>query len=329
MEGIEALRTYFEGQAEEAADVIEVGDYVRIDEDADVGESQDLIYLQDIQAVGVVRDYFSDLTGSYVEFPSGVFGLVDDELYLVDVDALHGEMEEMIAEETAEEIEAGDLVWIKPYELSQPTPETSMLYPGGRAMANRAICRVYSASSQKNIYRVDYPFTDIGAFQRFDWYNGEQLELVDIDALTIAENSDIPEAVELVGELLIQKSLHESVVKTYEVRLNEHKQALEETTAGIHELCRMLNIGVTWSDVPGLTRNPHDLLAQITKSVLSLKDKVKLAKPYVGAVDSIHRTLCDVPDGYEFTVVERAIFDMAEDTLMGIAGAANGGDESA
>lgn len=106
-------------------------------------------------------------------------------------------------------------------------------------------------------------------------------------------------------------------------------QDYERTAGEIHELCRLLNISVTWSEVPGLMRNPHDLLAQITKSVLSLKDKVKLAKPYVGAVDNIHRTLCDVPDGYEFTVVERAIFDMAEDTLMGIPGAANGGSEPA
>jgi hypothetical protein len=87
-----------------AADVIETGDYVRIVEDADIGdEYQRLMYLQDIQAIGVVRREANTGTDILVvEFVQGHFALVRSEIYLVDVDALHGEMEEMMAEEAAE-----------------------------------------------------------------------------------------------------------------------------------------------------------------------------------------------------------------------------------
>lgn len=82
---------------------IEVGDYVRIVEDVDMvgmGDDHDLIYLQDIQAGGVVREIY--LNGYIVAFPRGVFSLLFEEVCLVDVAALRGEMEEMIAEEATD-----------------------------------------------------------------------------------------------------------------------------------------------------------------------------------------------------------------------------------
>lgn len=165
------------GQSEEAAqDVIEIGNYVRIHEDADMGESQDLIYLQDIQAVGVVRGIGNNIDGFvHVEFEcgirSGTYTLYPGEVYLVDVDALHGEMEEMIAEETWQK------AWNK-YEAN-PTRDNA----------------------------VDFIIANLRVT-----VNEAEAE---IDAVT---------------------RLHESVVKTYEARLNEHKQALEESQARVKRL---------------------------------------------------------------------------------------------
>lgn len=209
--------------------VIKKGDYVRIVEDVDTGYDNSMTYVRDIQAVGVVRDYFSDLTGSYVEFPSGVFGLMDSELYLVDTDALHDEMEAMMTEV------AWESAWNK-YE-AEPTRENA----------------------------VDFIIANL------------RMTVVEVEA-----------------ELDAQSRLYESVVKTYEARLAEHKAALDAAQVRVNEL----------------------------------EKKLARAKPYVAAVDSIHRTLCDVPDGYEYSRTERVIFDMAEDTLLGIAASANDADES-
>jgi hypothetical protein len=80
------------GQSEDAAngkggmvmsEVIEVGDYVRV-----VVNTEYFSAKPADGAIGVVRDFFSDLSGSYVEFSTGFFGFIDDELELVDVNAL-------------------------------------------------------------------------------------------------------------------------------------------------------------------------------------------------------------------------------------------------
>ena len=60
------------------SEVIEVGDYVRV-----VVNTEYFSAKPADGAIGVVRDFFSDLSGSYVEFSTGLFGFIDDELELV------------------------------------------------------------------------------------------------------------------------------------------------------------------------------------------------------------------------------------------------------
>lgn len=89
-------------------EAIERGDLVRIVEDANIGDDFNLIYMQDIQAIHRVT-YASNDGDEYsgvvvVETLRGTYGLSADAVYLVDVDALHGEMEEMMAEEAIEGI---------------------------------------------------------------------------------------------------------------------------------------------------------------------------------------------------------------------------------
>jgi hypothetical protein len=85
------------------ADVIEAGDYVRVNENVDMGHDQDLIYLRDIQAVHrVVR---VDDTIVVIETTRGRYAMMAFQVYLVDVAALAGEMADMIAEEAAEQAE--------------------------------------------------------------------------------------------------------------------------------------------------------------------------------------------------------------------------------
>lgn len=94
-------REYTDDKADALPDVIEKNDYVRINEAWDGEFDQDVIYLQDIQSIGVVREH--DYPGwLIIEFVRGRYVLHSKHVYLVDVDALHGEMEEMIAEEAAE-----------------------------------------------------------------------------------------------------------------------------------------------------------------------------------------------------------------------------------
>lgn len=147
---------------------IEDGDYVRIVEDAEMYDDQDLIYLRDIQAVGVMRGELNTGDGWIaVQFPRGQFAFPRNELYLADVSALLGEMEEMIAEEAAEE---------------------------------------YTEAHEAEILANPKAVHDIIQNLRETVNDAES----EIDAV---------------------KRLHDRVVETYEARLNEHKTALEKTTA--------------------------------------------------------------------------------------------------
>jgi len=76
---------------------IEAGDYVRLKED--MSQTHGLEYTRDVQAVGVVvkRTVFT-FESFTVGFPAAEGIVSVEELYLVDIEALHGEMEEITAQ---------------------------------------------------------------------------------------------------------------------------------------------------------------------------------------------------------------------------------------
>lgn len=164
IKSIQAYAAAAFGQPEAVTDVIEAGDYVRIVEDADMGEGQDLIYLQDIQAVGVVRGELK-IGGGFiaVQFPRGQFAILRKELYLVDVDALPGEMEEMIAEE-AEQSE------------SAPKVDSSAEVYVHETDARDALAREYEA------YRAACRFAKSAIPGFTDWLEMRVIELKAVNA---------------------------------------------------------------------------------------------------------------------------------------------------
>lgn len=264
---------YLQQQYEEEPDVIEAGDYVRIVEDVDSEDDHDLIYMRDIQAVHrVVR---ADDTLVTIETLRGTYVMMAFQVYLVDIDALHGEMEEMLAEEAAEKIEKDDLVWIKPYELNKT--EDDLLSSSERAMKARAVCRVNCWLEGE--LQVEYPYPAGLLTRQYGWHTANQIELADIEALTIAENSNLPE---VVAALLDEHEALEARELEISRQLIAKLQAeVMRTTTEIQELCRMLGISVTWSDVPGLERNNHDLLEMAKPVIEHLQSCRRLAKSFL------------------------------------------------
>lgn len=101
-------------------------------------------------------------------------------------------------DDAVETFEAGDLVFVK--STVQPDMERGSGLT--EAAQNGVICDVIGRGYHGAL-EINVPGF---AADEFFIVEDNEIELADIDALTIAENSDIPEAVELVGDLLIQKS---------------------------------------------------------------------------------------------------------------------------
>lgn len=175
------------------------------------------------------------------------------------------------AEAAVDVIETGDLVVVKP-ECGIFSPHLSASRDAGAIFYTKLVLKTGRIAVQ-----FQYPPDGSMAWETF---NPVELELADIDALhgemeeMIAEEAAMNEVVAALRVTADEPNLLTGrVIETYEARLNEHKQALEESQARVkrlEETVKNARDTLLWTDTQTWQLSVWQAIQTLTEALLNV-----------------------------------------------------------